>query len=95
MDFTYQSASGAIQGHHGPLVIEFKVVVCKCFISEESKICRIGKGLSALAKETLEHSMLRILIKPALPDYEVFLVVLSEISARDNCYLLASHFELT
>ena len=82
-------------GELSAIFIEFKIVVCKCFILEESKICRFGKGLSVLAKETLKHSMLRILIKPALPDYEVFLVVLAEISARDNCHLIASHFELT
>ena len=31
MNGFHVSASGAIQGHHGPLVIEFEIVVCKLF----------------------------------------------------------------
>ena len=31
MNGFHVSASGAIQGHHGPLVVKFEIVVCKVF----------------------------------------------------------------
>ena len=39
MDFTYQSASGAIQGHHGPLVI---ITVAALKLNETLKELSLG-----------------------------------------------------
>ena len=45
MNGFHVSASGVIQGHHGPLVIKFEMSAANSFSFEEFRICCLGKSL--------------------------------------------------